>query len=72
MSRTKKDRPASGRRGASRSNQKTKKTKTVKDQEEERAIGGKDAALFLFRALGKILHCKRESRPASPGSVPPP
>ncbi|KAL7836280.1 hypothetical protein AOLI_G00275640 [Acnodon oligacanthus] len=25
------------------------------------AIGGKDASLFLFRALGKILYCKRES-----------
>ena len=22
-------------------------------------IGGRDSALFLFRALGKILHCKR-------------
>lgn len=25
------------------------------------AIGGKDASLFLFRALGKILYCKREA-----------
>lgn len=24
------------------------------------AIGGKDTALFLFRALGKILYCKSE------------
>ena len=24
------------------------------------AIGGRDTALFLFRALGKILYCKRE------------
>ncbi|KAI5618533.1 cell cycle checkpoint protein RAD17 [Silurus asotus] len=29
--------------------------------EESPAIGGKDASLFLFRALGKILYCKRES-----------
>ena len=25
------------------------------------AIGGRDTSLFLFRALGKILYCKRES-----------
>uniref|UniRef100_A0A8C7Z1N6 RAD17 checkpoint clamp loader component n=1 Tax=Oryzias sinensis TaxID=183150 RepID=A0A8C7Z1N6_9TELE len=72
VSRTKKDRPASGRRGTSRSNQKTKKTKTVKDQEEERAIGGKDAALFLFRALGKILHCKRGGHTEVPSPALPP
>lgn len=29
--------------------------------EESPAIGGKDASLFLFRALGKILYCKRPS-----------
>lgn len=34
--------------------------KKVKPPNEEAAIGGKDASLFLFRALGKILHCKRE------------
>ncbi|XP_022076457.1 cell cycle checkpoint protein RAD17 isoform X2 [Acanthochromis polyacanthus] len=43
----------------SRSNQRKKKSKQPKEQEEEQAIGGKDASLFLFRALGKILHCKR-------------
>ena len=25
------------------------------------AIGGRDSSLFLFRALGKILYCKRDS-----------
>ncbi|KAG2466790.1 cell cycle checkpoint protein RAD17 [Polypterus senegalus] len=30
--------------------------------EELPAIGGKDVSLFLFRALGKILHFKREPR----------
>ena len=25
------------------------------------AIGGRDNSLFLFRALGRILHCKSES-----------
>lgn len=24
------------------------------------AVGGKDASLFLFRALGKVLYCKRK------------
>lgn len=39
-----------------------KKTRSKKTKQliEEPAIGGKDASLFLFRALGKILHCKRE------------
>lgn len=46
-------------KAASRMNQK-RKSKRVEEQEEQ-AIGGKDASLFLFRALGKILHCKRES-----------
>lgn len=26
---------------------------------ETASIGGRDSALFLFRALGKILYCKR-------------
>uniref|UniRef100_A0A1A8LU19 RAD17 homolog n=1 Tax=Nothobranchius pienaari TaxID=704102 RepID=A0A1A8LU19_9TELE len=41
--------------------------------EEDQAIGGKDASLFLFRALGKILHCKRGKQDASvpePGLPP--
>ncbi|XP_026167411.1 cell cycle checkpoint protein RAD17 isoform X2 [Mastacembelus armatus] len=41
-----------------RTNQRKRKKQT-KEQKEEQAIGGKDASLFLFRALGKILHCKR-------------
>lgn len=57
-----KDRPvASLGRDVSRTNQRKKKAKQTKEQEEEQAIGGKDASLFLFRALGKILHSKRES-----------
>ena len=28
---------------------------------ETASIGGRDSALFLFRALGKILYCKRKS-----------
>ncbi|XP_063752856.1 cell cycle checkpoint protein RAD17 isoform X2 [Eleginops maclovinus] len=46
-------------KAVSRTNQRKKRSKQKKDQEEEQAIGGKDASLFLFRALGKILHCKR-------------
>ncbi|XP_029295832.1 cell cycle checkpoint protein RAD17 isoform X2 [Cottoperca gobio] len=46
-------------KAVSRTNQRKKKSKLKKEQNEEQAIGGKDASLFLFRALGKILHCKR-------------
>ncbi|XP_035928010.1 cell cycle checkpoint protein RAD17 isoform X4 [Halichoerus grypus] len=38
-----------------------KKTDRVFENQEVQAIGGKDASLFLFRALGKILYCKRAS-----------
>nr|XP_046242046.1 cell cycle checkpoint protein RAD17 isoform X2 [Scatophagus argus] len=58
--RAKKERPlTSPGKGVSRANQ--MKSKQAKKQEGEQAIGGKDASLFLFRALGKILHCKREN-----------
>ncbi|XP_051962425.1 cell cycle checkpoint protein RAD17-like [Xyrauchen texanus] len=39
----------------------SKSSKSTSLQGESPAIGGKDASLFLFRALGKILYCKRES-----------
>uniref|UniRef100_A0A1A8BCA5 RAD17 homolog n=2 Tax=Nothobranchius kadleci TaxID=1051664 RepID=A0A1A8BCA5_NOTKA len=41
--------------------------------EEDQAIGGKDASLFLFRALGKILHCKRgnQDAPVPEPGLPP-
>ncbi|KAM6289942.1 cell cycle checkpoint protein RAD17 [Aegotheles albertisi] len=38
---------------------KKSKSDTLEDQEVQ-AIGGKDASIFLFHALGKILYCKRE------------
>ncbi|XP_041094175.1 cell cycle checkpoint protein RAD17 isoform X1 [Polyodon spathula] len=41
---------------------KDKSSKTSERQEGLQAIGGKDVSLFLFRALGKILHFKREPR----------
>ncbi|XP_058491995.1 cell cycle checkpoint protein RAD17 [Solea solea] len=61
--RLKKDRPvASASKTLSRTTQRKRKSKQAKEQEEEQqAIGGKDASLFLFRALGKILHCKRRN-----------
>nr|XP_055055099.1 cell cycle checkpoint protein RAD17 [Misgurnus anguillicaudatus] len=37
-----------------------KSSKSTDVQDESPVIGGKDASLFLFRALGKILYCKRE------------
>ncbi|XP_028990751.1 cell cycle checkpoint protein RAD17 isoform X2 [Betta splendens] len=75
--RMKKDRPSSSSLGkaVSKTNQRKKKTKALKEQDEEQAIGGKDASLFLFRALGKILHCKRgdcEGVDAAPGPGLPP
>ncbi|XP_049720953.1 cell cycle checkpoint protein RAD17 isoform X2 [Elephas maximus indicus] len=38
-----------------------KKPDRVFENQEIQAIGGKDVSLFLFRALGKILYCKRAS-----------
>ncbi|XP_045855815.1 cell cycle checkpoint protein RAD17 isoform X1 [Meles meles] len=38
-----------------------KKTDRVFENQEVQTIGGKDISLFLFRALGKILYCKRAS-----------
>ncbi|XP_040277420.1 cell cycle checkpoint protein RAD17 isoform X1 [Bufo bufo] len=46
----------------------SKKSDKVGDKTDVvQAIGGKDASLFLFRALGKILHCKREAPEADLG-----
>uniref|UniRef100_A0A5F9CQG9 Cell cycle checkpoint protein RAD17 n=1 Tax=Oryctolagus cuniculus TaxID=9986 RepID=A0A5F9CQG9_RABIT len=36
-----------------------RKPDRVFENQEAQAIGGKDVSLFLFRALGKILYCKR-------------
>ena len=36
------------------------KSKRAASDEVSVAVGGKDASLFLFRALGKVLYCKRE------------
>ncbi|XP_051028429.1 cell cycle checkpoint protein RAD17 [Acomys russatus] len=36
-----------------------KKHNSALENQEIQAIGGKDVSLFLFRALGKILYCKR-------------
>ncbi|OCU02360.1 hypothetical protein XELAEV_18008122mg [Xenopus laevis] len=55
---------------ASKSGKPSSKSKTKKEPrkggenvDEVQAIGGKDASLFLFRALGKILYCKRDPVP---------
>ncbi|KAI5144349.1 Cell Cycle Checkpoint Protein Rad17 [Manis pentadactyla] len=44
----------------SKSKQRRKPDRGFENQEVQ-AIGGKDVSLFLFRALGKILYCKRAS-----------
>ncbi|NXP43556.1 RAD17 protein, partial [Heliornis fulica] len=46
---------------------KKSKSDTLEDPEIP-AIGGKDASIFLFHALGKILYCKRE--PVSESEFP--
>ncbi|KAM6230237.1 cell cycle checkpoint protein RAD17 isoform 2-T2 [Porphyrio hochstetteri] len=46
-----------------------KKSKPDASEDQEiQPIGGKDASIFLFHALGKILYCKRE--PASESECP--
>ncbi|KAM4808892.1 cell cycle checkpoint protein RAD17 [Rhinophrynus dorsalis] len=47
----------------SKAKHKKKSEKCGENADEVQAIGGKDASLFLFRALGKILYCKREPGP---------
>ncbi|XP_053331335.1 cell cycle checkpoint protein RAD17 [Spea bombifrons] len=49
---------------SSRGKHKKKSEVPGEKTEQVQAIGGKDASLFLFRALGKILYCKREALPA--------
>ncbi|XP_041854577.1 cell cycle checkpoint protein RAD17 [Melanotaenia boesemani] len=53
-------------RSVSRTKQRMKKAKQTKEDKDQQVVGGKDASLFLFRALGKLLHCKRESPGGSP------
>ncbi|KAJ8285536.1 hypothetical protein GJAV_G00027940 [Gymnothorax javanicus] len=48
-------------KGVSRVRNKSKTCKSSESLECSQAIGGKDASLFLFRALGRVLYCKRES-----------
>uniref|UniRef100_A0A8C0YDZ5 RAD17 checkpoint clamp loader component n=2 Tax=Cyprinus carpio TaxID=7962 RepID=A0A8C0YDZ5_CYPCA len=50
----------------------SKSSKSTDMQDESPAIGGKDASLFLFRALGKILYCKRESYESTQAPKLPP
>lgn len=54
---TLKDKSSQTSTGKSRTKAKSKRRAAT--EEVGQAIGGKDASLFLFRALGKILHCKR-------------
>ncbi|KAM4049340.1 cell cycle checkpoint protein RAD17 [Anomaloglossus baeobatrachus] len=56
----KKGKPSKVSKTSSKLKNKKKSSKVGDKADEIQAIGGKDASLFLFRALGKILHCKRE------------
>ncbi|CAL4066130.1 unnamed protein product, partial [Meganyctiphanes norvegica] len=65
----------SGRSSASKSKVRKKGSTNSKlskaDKEQVLAsVGGKDASLFLFRALGKVLYCKRESDKGVVDSLP--
>ncbi|XP_059689595.1 cell cycle checkpoint protein RAD17 isoform X2 [Gavia stellata] len=61
-SRKKRSSMLKGEAAAASKVRKKSKSGTSEDQEIQ-AIGGKDASIFLFHALGKIIYCKRE--PAS-------
>ncbi|XP_056142780.1 cell cycle checkpoint protein RAD17 isoform X2 [Lampris incognitus] len=64
----KKNRSATSlKKAVSKATQGTRQPKETKEWADGQAIGGKDASLFLFRALGKILHCKRESPDCTEG-----
>lgn len=52
--------PKSKARKTGSTNSKSSKAKGDKEQVLA-SVGGKDASLFLFRALGKVLYCKRET-----------
>jgi len=53
---------------SSKTEKKGTKKKSIKEQSHEvlAPIGGKDANLFLFRVLGKILYGKRKFSPLLP------
>ncbi|KAG9488052.1 hypothetical protein GDO78_007710 [Eleutherodactylus coqui] len=57
----KKGKPLKTSKTSSKLKNKNKSNKVGDKTDDVQAIGGKDASLFLFRALGKILHCKREA-----------
>ncbi|KAI4877167.1 hypothetical protein NFI96_020658 [Prochilodus magdalenae] len=56
---------ASTTKAPARAKGRSRSAKSTDVLDSSPAIGGKDASLFLFRALGKILYCKRESYEAS-------
>ncbi|KFU85755.1 Cell cycle checkpoint protein RAD17, partial [Chaetura pelagica] len=47
--------------GAAGSKERKKSKSDNLEDQEIQAIGGKDASIFLFHALGKIIYCKREA-----------
>ncbi|WAR24888.1 RAD17-like protein, partial [Mya arenaria] len=70
-----KSKPRGGKKSGSQRGGGMKKSLSKKSsfqrEEDFLSIGGKDTSLFLFRALGKILYCKREEPPADSPSLPP-
>ncbi|KAH3695958.1 hypothetical protein DPMN_083417, partial [Dreissena polymorpha] len=47
------------------------KTSSFQKEEELLVIGGRDTSLFLFRAIGKILYCKRDEPSSDMTQLPP-
>ncbi|XP_061334765.1 cell cycle checkpoint protein RAD17 isoform X2 [Pezoporus flaviventris] len=64
----KKERSSMVKCEAAVSNVRKKSKADISEDQEIQAIGGKDASIFLFHALGKIIYCKRE--PVSESEFP--
>ncbi|CAG2257811.1 HRAD17 [Mytilus edulis] len=56
-------------RGSNKIKSKTKSENSANPDSELASIGGRDTSLFLFRALGKILYCKRDD-PSNHSDLP--
>ncbi|XP_076076265.1 cell cycle checkpoint protein RAD17-like [Mytilus galloprovincialis] len=56
-------------RGSNKMKSKTKSENSANPDSELASIGGRDTSLFLFRALGKILYCKRDD-PSNHSDLP--
>ncbi|XP_038068442.1 cell cycle checkpoint protein RAD17-like [Patiria miniata] len=66
--------PSKGKHAGKQMGDKSGRQKREKASVEDStlcAIGGRDTSMFLFRALGKILYCKREPKTQTDPVLPP-